>query len=85
MPHGIRLGSDEMSKGNRPRNYVPHNKWAHRDTANGDDWEAYLLNLSRTVGSACDKWLAARGIESLQFQGSRRFNDQLVKIPSQNT
>ena len=66
-----------MSNGKRPRNYTPHNKWQHRDTAKGEDWEAYLLNLSRTVGAACDKWLSARGIHSYQFQGSKRYNEEI--------
>ena len=56
-------------------NYIPHNKWEHRDTNGGDKVDQYLLNLSKTVGRACDKWLASRGIVSRQFQGSSRYNE----------
>jgi len=56
-------------------NYTPHNKWEHRDTNGGDKVEQYLLNLSKTVGKACDKWLESRGIVSRQFQGSARYNE----------
>jgi hypothetical protein len=42
-------------------NYVPHNKYVHIDTK-GDDNEDYLINLSRTVSVACDKFFARRGI-----------------------
>lgn len=42
-------------------NYVPHNKYIHIDTK-GDDNEDYLINLSRTVSVACDKFFEKRGI-----------------------
>jgi len=48
----------------KPRsiNYVPHNKFVHIDTSNGEDWDSYMENLSLTVSKACDKFFEKRGI-----------------------
>lgn len=65
-----------MSKGKRPINYVPHNKWQHRDTSHGEDWEAYVENLSRVVGAACDRFFQKRGIVfNNQFNPSTLFKN----------
>lgn len=50
-----------MRKGRKFVNYVPHNKYVHIETK-GDDSEDYLINLSRTVSVACDKFFSKRGI-----------------------
>ena len=46
------------------KNYVPHNAVVHRDTTNGEGWDDYLENLSKSVGKACDKWLEAKGLKN---------------------
>jgi hypothetical protein len=53
---------------NKSINYVPHNQFRHIETRRTDeDWEDYLLNLSEIVSTACDKWLASRGIYPAPF------------------
>ena len=61
MPLRISSGIPQMRKGRKFVNYVPHNKYIHIDTK-GDDCEDYLINLSRTVSVACDKFFSKRGI-----------------------
>jgi len=68
------------SKKSRFRNYVPHNEVVHRETRRSEeDWEDWLWKLSTTVGKACDKWLASRGIKSNQFAESQRYNSTIKR------
>lgn len=70
----------QESKKSRFRNYVPHNEVVHRETRRSEeDWEDWLWKLSTTVGKACDRWLASRGIKSNQFAESQRYNSTIKR------
>lgn len=57
-----------MHEKEKVSNYLPHAWTTHRSTRRSpEDYEDYLRNLSSSVGRACDKWLAARGIETIKF------------------
>jgi hypothetical protein len=44
-------------------NYTPWNEFRHVETRKADgDWDDYLLNLSKSVGEACDKFFDDRGM-----------------------
>jgi len=44
-------------------NYVPWNEHKHVETRKtDDDWDDYLLNLSSSVGAACDRFFDLRGM-----------------------
>jgi hypothetical protein len=45
-------------------NYVAHNEYRHIQTR-GENDEAWIINLSKEVGMACDRFFVRRGMKSL--------------------
>jgi len=52
-------------------NYTPWNEFRHIETRRREeDWDDYLINLSKSVGAACDKFFEKRGMKTQIYLNS---------------